>query len=180
GVRARALDLLVQRGLADRETLLDRCRDVDVNIRLLAARALGPDGAETLAAQMRTGSRTVRVRAASALGESAQLAPELVQEVEDCLTAALPDPELVHVALLGLTRHGTVRSVEPLKRAVAEARTAEARSFARQVLEAVRARLDPTASGGLSLVEHDTGALSEAADPAAGRVALARDGAPER
>ncbi|MCB9686204.1 MAG: hypothetical protein H6738_22870 [Alphaproteobacteria bacterium] len=174
GVRARALDLLVQRGIADRDTLLDRCRDVDVNVRLIAARALGPEGADTLAEQMRSGSRTIRVRAASALGESAQLRAELVQEVEDCLMAALPDPELVHLALLGLTRHGTGRSVEALKRAVAEAPNGEARAFARKVLEAVRARLDPTASGGLSIVEHDHGGLSEATDLEAGQLALAR------
>lgn len=178
GVRLRALDHLLRGGGAERVTLTSRCEDVDVVVRLVAAHALGPDGHPTLERLVRTGSRSVRVRAAGHLAESTQLAVELAGLVEDTFLGALDDPELVQVALLGLTRRGTARSVLPLRELSAGSRlvggaapSGEVRRMADGVLQAIRGRLDGTAAGGVSLaqlgsgdvavVEEDGGDLTE-------------------
>ena len=160
GVRHRALSLLIERGIASRSLLESLTGDLDAGIRYVAARALGADGVHTLRAIVEGGSRTWRVRAATALAAQA-LPVEGAREAEDVLAGALDDPELADAALLGLARIGTVRSIEPLKRVAAEGATADLRRAARDVLAQVRSRLDPARVGALSLADDERGGLSE-------------------
>jgi hypothetical protein len=174
GVRLRVLDHLVRSGLAERETLRVRAEDVDPGIRLLAAHALGADGHAALEKLARTGSRTIRVRAAAHLAESNQLPPDRQQLVEDTFLAALDDPELVRTALLGLGRRGTARAVLPVRDLAAGERLvgdgapqAEIRRLADGVLASIRARLDASASGGVSLAPELGGDVAIASSPGA-------------
>lgn len=173
GVRLRCLDLLVRAGAAEVATLRSRAEDVDVSVRLLAAQALGPDGHPSLERLARTGSRTVRVRAAAQLATAATLAPDRAALVEDTFLAALDDPELVRAALLGLARRGTARSVPTLRASLARERRAEIRRLAEDALGAIRSRLDASAAGGMSLAEDPGGDLALAA--AAGALAVGED-----
>jgi hypothetical protein len=173
GVRLRCLDLLVRAGAAEVATLRSRAEDVDVSVRLLAAQALGPDGHPSLERLARTGSRTVRVRAAAQLATAATLAPDRAALVEDTFLAALDDPELVRAALLGLARRGTARSVPTLRASIARERRAEIRRLAEDALGAIRSRLDASAAGGMSLAEDPGGDLALAA--AAGALAVGED-----
>jgi hypothetical protein len=180
GVRLRALEHLLRAGRAERDVLRGRTEDVDVNVRLLAAHALGVDGHAVLERLARTGSRSVRVRAATHLAASNLLAPALATLVEDVFLVALDDPELVKSALLGLTRRGTARAVVPLRELAEGTRrvgdsgpSAEVRRLAEGVLTAVRARLDPSASGAVSLPERDQGGEVSLAAPGRGDVAFA-------
>lgn len=163
GVRHRALTLLIERGVASRELLRSRTTDVDASIRYVAARALGADGVGTLRTLVRGGSRSWKVRAATALS-SLSLPPDAVRETEEVLVGALDDAELADAALLGLARVGTARCIEALKRVAAEGGTADLRRAARDVLAQVRGRLDPARAGGLSVVDAVGGELAEAAD----------------
>jgi hypothetical protein len=175
GVRLRALDHLLRAGLAERETLRGRSEDVDVGVRLLAAHALGAEGHPALEKLVRSGSRSVRVRAAGHLAESSQLSPEVAALVEDTFASALDDEELVRAALLGLTRRGSARSVAAV-RAVADGhRSAEVRRLAEGVVAAIRARLDLGSAGGVSLapeVGGDVALVDPAAAERAGEVAI--------
>lgn len=171
-VRLRALELLLERGVAPRALLTARLGDVDVAVRCRAATALGSDGVEALRNIVRDGSRTWRVRAARAVAGHATDGPA-AREAEEALVAALDDPDLARDAAEGLAQVGTARAVEALQR-VASGGPFSARGAARDALAAVRERLDPTRSGALSLAAAEPGALSDA-EPGGGLALACRD-----
>ena len=153
-VRVRALDLLVERGIAPRALLEARTKDMDPAVRWRAATALGPDGHDALRALVREGSRSWRFKAAAAL-------PPGDREAEEALIAALDDPELAVVAIAALAGVGTARSIEPLRRIAREGTTVEQRWNARAAADLVASRIDRRAAGGLSLAGAEIGGLSE-------------------
>jgi hypothetical protein len=158
GVRKRALGLLVERGWAEPALLAPLLKDLDPEVRLVAATGSGQW--EVLLQMVAKASRTWRMRASQALLEhDAPLDEGGRAIIEDAALDLLGDEELSEVAvgLLGAVGRPTAltalselaRTGGPALRAAAE--TARSAITARHGLQA----------GGLAIVADQAGRVSE-------------------
>jgi hypothetical protein len=158
GVRRRAIKVAMQHGWAGEADLASALTDYDPGVRLAVALAL--DKWDVVLDLARTGTRTWRVRAAMVLARRSP-SPEVREELEQVLIAALPDPELAEVAALALADVGSSLALGPLLTATPP----EAREAARVAAARIRHRSPP--AGSLALAQGTSGALSLAQGPGA-------------
>jgi hypothetical protein len=158
GVRRRAIKVAMEHGWTGQADLASALTDYDPGVRLAVAMAL--DKWDVVLDLARTGTRTWRVRAAMVLARRSPR-PEIREELEQVLIAALPDPELAEVAALALADVGSALALGPLLTATPP----EARSAARVAAQRIRHRSPP--AGSLALAQGQDGALSLSGEPGA-------------